>query len=89
VSIDSEIHILPAGSQVVLQPGQSVSLPIGLYHEFTARGGRVLVGEVSMVNDDATDNRFLDHVGRFPAIQEDEPPLYLLCTDYPKYYRKR
>jgi D-lyxose ketol-isomerase len=24
--------------------------------------------------------------GRFPDIEEDEPPLYLLCTDYPKYY---
>jgi D-lyxose ketol-isomerase len=23
--------------------------------------------------------------GHFPAIEEDEPPLYLLCNDYPRY----
>ena len=89
VSVDSVAQIVPAGTQIVLEPGQSLSLSIGLYHEFTARGGRVLVGEVSMVNDDNTDNRFLNHAGRFPEIQEDEPPLYLLCTDYGKYYHPK
>jgi D-lyxose ketol-isomerase len=89
VSVDSVVQIVPAGTHIVLEPGQSLSVPVGLYHEFTAQGGRVLVGEVSMVNDDDTDNRFLDHAGRFPAIQEDEPPLYLLCTDYSKYYHPR
>jgi D-lyxose ketol-isomerase len=49
----------------------------------------VLVGEVSLVNDDNIDNRFFDPVGRFPAIEEDEPPLYLLCNDYSRYYRPR
>jgi D-lyxose ketol-isomerase len=34
----------------------------------------VLVGEVSKVNDDEHDNRFFDDaIGRFPAIEEDEP----------------
>ena len=47
----------------------------------------MLVGEVSLVNDDDTDNRFLEPVGRFPAIEEDEPPLYLLTQDYARYYR--
>jgi len=87
--VDSVVQIAPAGTHIVLEPGQSLSVPVGLYHEFTAQGGRVLVGEVSMVNDDDTDNRFLDHAGRFPAIQEDEPSLYLLCTDYSKYYHPR
>jgi hypothetical protein len=50
-------------------------------------GGRVLVGEVSMVNDDRTDNRFFESIGRFPQIMEDEPPLHLLTMDYAKYYR--
>jgi D-lyxose ketol-isomerase len=45
----------------------------------------VLVGEVSSVNDDASDNRFAEPIGRFPAIEEDEAPLYLLCTDYDKF----
>jgi D-lyxose ketol-isomerase len=89
VSVDSVSQIVPAGTHIVLEPGQSMSVPVGMYHEFTARGGRVLVGEVSMVNDDNTDNRFLGQVGRFPAIQEDERPLYLLCTDYNKFYHPR
>jgi len=47
--------------------------------------GPVLVGEVSAVNDDASDNRFLDAPGRFPEIVKDEDPLHLLVTDYSKY----
>jgi hypothetical protein len=50
-------------------------------------GERVLVGEVSKVNDDHTDNRFYEPVGRFPAIEEDEAPLHLLVNDYERYYR--
>ena len=46
----------------------------------------VLAGEVSRVNDDHTDNRFLEKAGRFPAIEEDAPPLRLLVGDYDKYY---
>ena len=40
-----------------------------------------------MVNDDSTDNRFADEEGRFPVIEEDERPLYLLITDYQHYYQ--
>ena len=43
----------------------------------------MLVGEVSSVNDDNADNRFLHTLPRFPSIDEDEPPLRLLCTEYP------
>jgi hypothetical protein len=58
-----------------------------LYHEFWGAESRVLVGEVSLVSEDQVDNRFYDRVGRFPEIEEDEPPLYLLVQDYPKFYR--
>lgn len=51
--------------------------------EFYGRGGTVLAGEVSRVNDDTNDNRFLEPLPRFPAIEEDEAPLHLLCTEYP------
>jgi D-lyxose ketol-isomerase len=44
-----------------------------------------MVGEVSMVNDDRLDNRFLDPVGRFPTIDEDEPPLHYLVSDYGRF----
>jgi len=86
VSVDGVGRTLSAGGLVVLNPGESITLMDHVYHKFWATGGRVLAGEVSLVNDDAKDNRFYEPVGRFPAIEEDEPPLYLLCTDYPRYY---
>ena len=86
VSIDSTQHKLPAGSIIHLNPGESISLPQYCYHQFWADEGRTLVGEVSMVNDDDQDNRFHQTLPRFPPIEEDEPPLYLLVNDYPKYY---
>ena len=55
-----------------------------MYHKFWAENGTVVVGEVSRVNDDNTDNRFYESVGRFPAIEEDEAPLHLLCNEYPQ-----
>ena len=75
---------VPAGGKVVLTPGESICLEQFLYHRFygEAGHGKVLVGEVSMVNDDATDNYFYDGVGRFPVIEEDELPVHLLVNDY-------
>ncbi len=74
-----------AGSEVLLKPGESLSLEPYCYHEFSVpRNGKgpALIGEVSMCNDDNTDNRFLEPLGRFPAIEEDEPPYRLLCNEY-------
>lgn len=89
VSIDGVETTVPAGGCVTLKPGDSICLPQGLYHAFWGEEGKgtVLVGEVSMVNDDNLDNRFHEPIGRFPAIEEDEAPLHLLCTDYPRYYK--
>ncbi len=86
VSMDGLRRTVPAGSTVTLGPGESITLPAHLYHKFWGAESRVLVGEVSLVNDDNADNRFLEPVGRFPEIEEDEPPLYLLTKDYPRYY---
>ena len=78
-------RIVPAGTQVRLTPGQSISITPYLYHDFEVEkgSGPVLLGEVSQCNDDLNDNRFNPPVGRFPAIEEDEPPYRLLCTEYP------
>lgn len=84
-SIDGIETTVPPGGKVVLGPGESITLPPYVYHRFYGQrgGGTVLGGEVSRVNDDAHDNRFLEPLARFPAIEEDEPPLHLLCTEYP------
>ena len=44
--------------------------------------GDVLIGEVSTVNDDLTDNVFREPIGRFAEIEEDEAPWHLLVSDY-------
>ena len=85
VSVDGVKHTFPAGYELCLKPGDSVTLTPGLYHRFWGEEGKgtIIVREVSMCNDDANDNRFYDEVGRFPAIEEDEAPLYYLCNEYP------
>ena len=86
VHVDGREMTVPAGAQVPLKPGQSITIYPGLYHDFEVEKGTgaVLLEEVSQVNDDANDNRFNPPVGRFPAIEEDEPPYRLLCTEYPR-----
>lgn len=76
-----------AGGKVILSPGESICLEQGMYHRFygEAGKGKVLVGEVSMVNDDNSDNCFYETIGRFPVIEEDEQPLHLLVSDYNKF----
>ena len=77
---------LPAGSVLRLTPGESVTFTRGIYHKFWGEKGcgTVLVGEVSMCNDDENDNRFYEPTGRFPEVEEDEKPLFLLCSEYEK-----
>jgi D-lyxose ketol-isomerase len=83
VNMDGRAFTVDAGTTLRLKPGESISLPAYMYHQFWAEGERVLCGEVSSVNDDNVDNHFLEKVGRFPQIEEDEPPIHLLCTEYP------
>jgi D-lyxose ketol-isomerase len=82
VSTDGRVRRMPAGSLLKLSPGESVTLLPGVWHAFWGEGQDVLVGEVSTVNDDIGDNVFRDPIGRFPHIEEDEPPLHLLVGDY-------
>ncbi|SLN41475.1 hypothetical protein ROJ8625_01980 [Roseivivax jejudonensis] len=70
------------GGRVNLAPGESVTLMPGDWHAFWAEGGDVLVGEVSTVNDDETDNIFREPLPRFAEIVEDVTPTRLLVSDY-------
>lgn len=73
------------GEKLRLAPGESVTLMPGDWHAFWGEGGDVLIGEVSTVNDDLTDNIFREPIGRFAEIEEDEPPLHLLVSDYDRW----
>ena len=89
ISTDSVKYTIKAGDTITLTPGESVCIQQHVYHKFWGKKGKgtVLVGEVSRVNDDHVDNHFFDPIGRFPEIEEDESPLYLLYEDYRKYYK--
>lgn len=84
VAVDGCQRTLKPGDTLVLKPGQGVCLPPMLYHRFWAENASVMGWEISMVNDDKRDNRFLEASGRFPIIQEDEPMKWLLCSEYPR-----
>src|SRR5690554_769257 len=61
IQIDGVKHHLGPNGRVVLKPGESICLEQGIYHRFYGEPGKgkVFVGEVSAVNDDTSDNRFL------------------------------
>ena len=82
---DGHEYTVPAGTQIRLTPGKSIHIYQRQYHDFSVEPGTgaVLLGEVSQCNDDNTDNRFNPPAGRFPKIEEDEPPYRLLCSEYP------
>lgn len=90
VNSDGRSYSVKAGSQVELEPGESITLWSHQYHHFSVKEGTgdVLVGEISMTNDDKVDNRFYEDIGRFPDIIEDEEPYRLLCTEYPREQTK-
>ncbi len=83
VTTDGITRQVPPGTVLYLAPGESITMQRYLYHSFWGEGGSVVVGEVSMVNDDTTDNRFYEKLPRFTEIEEDEPAEVLLCNEYP------
>ena len=85
VSLDGVRRVVSAGTELTLKAGESITLGSRLYHEFWGEEGKgtAILGEVSKVNDDNTDNRFLKPLGRFPDIEEDCEPIHYLCNEYP------
>lgn len=84
VSCDGIRRKVEPGGSIVLGPGESITLTPYLYHQFRAIDGDALIGEVSSVNDDDTDNHFKEPLPRYPEIVEDEPQFRVLCNEYPR-----
>ncbi|MDP5215907.1 D-lyxose/D-mannose family sugar isomerase [Ruegeria sp. 2205SS24-7] len=82
VPSDGVMVTLDPGGLLRLKPGQSVTLMPGIWHAFWAEQGDCLIGEVSTVNDDRTDNVFEAPIARFSDIDEDVSPSHLLVSDY-------
>ncbi len=83
VMVDGTKRVLDAGEPLRLRPGESVTITRELWHRLSGEpgAGTVFVGEVSQVNDDFKDNYFLEKVGRFAGIEEDEQKLYPLWNE--------
>jgi D-lyxose ketol-isomerase len=81
--IDADVVRVAPGAPIVLRHGQSITLPPGQAHRLTAEPGTgpAVLGEVSRVNDDFTDNVFFDPVERFPPVEEDAPAVYPLWSE--------
>lgn len=92
--LDTDVHVFMDGLEKVVKPGEeivvtkgnSITLSPYIAHIFGPRqgAGDSIIGEVSKVNDDHTDNYFLEKVSRFADIEEDEPALHPLCNECAK-----
>ena len=77
-------RIVPAGTDVEITRGNSMTMYPGLYHQFTPKPGcgDIIAGEVSSINDDHTDNHFECSCPRFIPVEEDCPLTVPLCNEY-------
>ena len=96
VDTESDVDVWSDGLKMTVKPGEpfditrgnSVRLTPYMYHIFGAKMGcgPLIVGEVSAVNDDNTDNYWAEPTARFADIEEDEPIFYPLCNEYDKLW---
>lgn len=84
IYMDGIKHVVKAGEPVLVYPGCSLSITPYIAHIFgpLPGSGDLIVGEVSKVNDDNTDNYWLEQTYRFSKIEEDEAIEHPLCNEY-------
>ena len=82
VNVDGVKQTLPAGGKLLLKTGSSVTLLPYVWHSFWAERADCMIGEVSTINNDNTDNIFDIPRARFATIDEDTKPKRLLVSDY-------
>jgi len=81
---DGLAYVYQSGEEFTVSAGNSVTLTPHMGHIFGTKAGTgdLICGEVSRVNDDNTDNYWLENTSRFAEIEEDEPILHPLCNEY-------
>lgn len=84
VSVNGRRRIVQPDDYLRLKPGDSATMEPGMFHAFWGDKDTdaVMVGEVSSVNDDYTDNLFSEERSRFPGWEEDVLPTRLTVADY-------
>jgi D-lyxose ketol-isomerase len=81
VQLDGVTHTIAGGDMVTLTPGESMTLEPYVYHRFWSEKETALVGIISKINNDTDENRYLEPLGISNEIEEDELPIYLLCSE--------
>jgi len=85
VFMDGIRRTFEPGEEVLVYPGNSITLPPRIAHIFGPKpgAGDLIVGEVSAINDDLTDNYHLEPVNsQYASVEEDQPILHPLCNEY-------
>lgn len=82
IFLDGVADEVEAGTVIRLSPGESITLFPDTFHAFWGDGGDMVIGEVSSVNDDRTDNVFAEPLARFSPVEEDEAIYRPLVNDH-------
>jgi D-lyxose ketol-isomerase len=84
IAVNHEGREVSSGAIIELEAGSRVTLVPGVYHEFYPLSDECIIGEVSTANDDLHDNFFVNpDAGRYPGVEEDEPPILRLISEKP------
>lgn len=82
LKINGQYTHVTSGDEVILNAGERVTIEPGIWHQFYPASDECIIGEVSTANDDHNDNFFSNkNIGRFSAINEDEPAFIALISD--------
>ena len=81
---DGVRYVAKAGELIEITNGNSITLTPYVYHRFYTKTGTgdLVIGEVSKINDDNTDNVFASPRERFCSGIEDDPIYRLFVKEY-------
>jgi D-lyxose ketol-isomerase len=82
LQVNNAPRTVRSGERLLLHAGERATITPGIYHAFWPNSEECIIAEVSTRNDDEHDNFFVNpDIGRFPDIEEDEPPEVRLLSE--------